>query len=88
MEIQYKTKLKEGDIVTRFGVAFVAMKRTTRRCVKECDMFDTTRNRCNGFCFRWDNPDDIVFKLKCDESRLPFDSTIVQTMTSKLMAEK
>lgn len=32
----------------------------TRPCTEQCDM--ASGERCNGFCFRWANTDEVVFR--------------------------
>ena len=87
---KYKTSdtLTEGDIV-EYGVGCDLFKAVlfdkTKPCMKQCDMAGVKWHKhCTGFCFRWDNGDDFVFKsMEVD----PKNVTVTQTFRAKLDKE-
>lgn len=67
---EQKTKVSEsievGEITQLRGVFYKAQKRNfSNPCLKQCDAKDMWSNSkfCNGFCYRWENGQSVVFKL-------------------------
>ena len=55
--------LKKGDIVeTKFRLFKAEPLQEGKKCHLQCDLFNIGTSRCNGFCYRWDNMKDFVFK--------------------------
>lgn len=94
---KYKTSdtLTEGDIVeyeqnktwddgSMLYFKAVQMDKT-KPCIKQCDMAGMKwHSHCTGFCYRWENGDDFVFKsIEVD----PKNVTVTQTFRTKLDKE-
>lgn len=79
--IYYKNAivLNVGDIVHHHGdMLRVLRKKPHIPCHYQCGLFDAEEERCSGFCWRWKNFDDIVFK-KASDFRIGDDIVITET---------
>lgn len=58
-----KSTLEDGDIVHLQGELYqVGMRRYRMHCSIQCCMYDKDRNRCTGFCYRWNNSNEVIFR--------------------------
>lgn len=73
-----KTNLEVGDLVHHEGRVWLAERMdATRPCEVQCAMHDGTS--CHGFCYRWDNGDDFVFRFILPDMAVKEATTIVAT---------
>jgi hypothetical protein len=57
-----KTRLEPSDLVVIDGEVYRADTRIHgKSCKDQCHLVDATGG-CRGYCWRWDNADDIVFR--------------------------
>lgn len=66
MQVKISERIEEGEITQLRGVYYKAQKRNfSKSCLKQCDAKDMWSNSkfCNGFCYRWENGQSVVFKL-------------------------
>ena len=69
MKTRISTTIEAGDIVSHGGRLWVASDwDKTRPCSVQCAMWGD--DGCRGYCFRWDNTEDVVFH------HLPADLTV------------
>ena len=62
MKTRISTTIEAGDLVSHGGRLWVASGwDKTRPCICQCAMFGVC-DGCRGYCFRWDNGEDVVFK--------------------------
>lgn len=62
MKTRISTTIEAGDIVSHGKRLWVASDwDKTRPCFTQCAMFGVV-DGCRGYCFRWDNTEDVVFK--------------------------
>lgn len=87
---KYRTSdtLTEGDIV-EYGVDDEPFKAVrfdeTKPCMAQCSMaYSKDHAFCSGFCYRWENGEDFVFKSIEAE---PKNITVTQTFRTKLDKE-
>lgn len=59
-----RTTIKTGELTERRGAIYVATGRNRQRpCIEQCDLRGIANHaHCDGYCWRWDNCDDIVFR--------------------------
>lgn len=80
-----RTALEVGDLVHHAGKVWIAERMDTNRtCEVQCAMHDGTT--CPGYCYRWDNGDDFVFRFILPDMAVKDTTTIVATPDR--MAEK
>ena len=73
-----RTTLEVGDLVHHEGKVWIAERMdTTRPCEVQCAMHDG--NSCHGYCFRWDNGEDFVFRFILPDMAVKEATTIVAT---------
>ena len=57
-----KTRLEPSDLVVVDGEVYRTDTRIHgKSCAEQCHLVDATGG-CRGYCWRWDNADDIVFR--------------------------
>lgn len=62
MKTRISTTIEAGDLVSHGKRLWVAVEYVkTIPCFSQCGMF--VDGACNGYCYRWDNGDDVVFHL-------------------------
>lgn len=62
MKTRISTTIEAGDIVSHGKRLWVSSDwDKTRPCFTQCAMFGVV-DGCRGYCFRWDNGEDVVFK--------------------------
>lgn len=75
-----KTSLDPCDVVIIGLDAYRAEARISGRpCASQCQLYDHDAERCTGYCYRWDNLDDIVFRRIMPVGMLASDATVVVT---------
>lgn len=59
-----KTSIEPGELTERRGAIYVATRRNRQRpCIEQCDLRGIADHaHCDGYCWRWANGDDIVFR--------------------------
>lgn len=59
-----RTTIEPGELTERRGAIYMAARRNRQRpCIEQCDLRGIAlHNHCDGYCWRWDNGDDIVFR--------------------------
>lgn len=59
-----KTSIEPGELTERRGAIYVATRRKRQRpCIEQCDLRGISLHaHCDGYCWRWANGDDIVFR--------------------------
>ena len=73
-----RTTLEVGDLVHHAGKVWIAERMdATRPCEVQCAMHDGTT--CPGYCYRWDNGDDFVFRFILPDMAVKDTTTIVAT---------
>lgn len=79
MKITRKNIIDEGDVVVHRGRVYIAIAQQSRRCIRDCDMYDRLGDNCNGYCWRWQPMKNIVFRYLYEESEAPADLQVVET---------
>lgn len=80
-----RTTLEVGDLVHHAGRVWLAERMdATRPCEVQCAMHDGTT--CPGYCYRWDNGEQFVFRFILPDMAVKDTTTIVATPDR--MAEK
>ena len=78
-----RTTIEPGELTERRGAIYMAARRNRQRpCVDQCDLRGIAlHNHCDGYCWRWDNGDDIVFRYVKPVAVLAVDdkTEVVQT---------
>ena len=87
MEIREKEHFNEGDLISLRGKVYLANRQKSRRCVRECDMYDGSARRCTGFCYRLDE-DCFVFKYVGEETCFPKNAVAYTTPFDSRYREK
>lgn len=59
-----RTTIEPGELTERRGAIYVATRRNRQRpCLEQCDLRGISNHAyCDGYCWRWANGDDIVFR--------------------------
>lgn len=59
-----KTRIEPGELTERRCAIYVATRRNRQRpCIEQCDLRGISNHaHCDGYCWRWANGDDIVFR--------------------------
>lgn len=59
-----RTRIEPGELTERRGAIYVATRRNRQRpCIEQCDLRGIALHaQCDGYCWRWANGDDIVFR--------------------------
>lgn len=79
MKTRISTTIEAGDLVSHGGKLWVASDwDKTRPCFTQCAMFGVV-DGCRGYCFRWENTEDVVFKDIPEGVRVSDASEIVET---------
>ena len=85
MKTVTKTTLEVGDLVSHAGKVWLAERMDNHRpCEVQCAMHDGTT--CPGYCWRWDNGEDFVFRFILPDIAVKDATTIVAT--PDLIAER
>ena len=80
MKTTEKTSLDPCDVVVVGSDVYRAEARIPGRpCASQCQLYDHDAERCTGYCYRWDNLDDIVFRRIMDVATLANDAVVVVT---------
>lgn len=80
-----RTTLEVGDLVHHEGKVWIAERMDANRpCEVQCAMHDGTG--CHGYCWRWDNGEDFVFRFILPDMAVKEATTIVAT--PDLIAER
>lgn len=83
MKTNTKTTIEPGELTERRGAIYVATRRNRQRpCIEQCNLRGIANHAyCDGYCWRWANGDDIVFRyVKPVAVLAPGDKTeVVQT---------
>lgn len=66
MKTNTKTTIEPGELTERRGAIYVATRRNRQRpCIEQCDLRGISNHAyCDGYCWRWTNGDDIVFRYQ------------------------
>lgn len=84
-----KKRLEPSDIVVVGDWAYrVDVPVKGRPCSEQCHLFSVGNGRCPGFCWRWGNPDEIVFRRLLPEELLAHDAPVCVTPTWRLYEER
>ena len=88
--VKYETtnNLEVGDYVYHLNNIYkVKHKDPRKHCSFQCCLYNEDQNRCDGFCFRWKNCDNIVFeKCQSDEEHW-HDIVVKETPYQKVCRE-
>lgn len=87
MIIQRKTRIEPSDVVVVGGVAYRAdLLNPEMPCRTQCAFWDTEAMRCRGYCLRWENSSEVVFRRLMDERLVG--SKAVVTATPDVLGEE
>lgn len=80
MKVKTATMIEPGELVANkddlyMAVAFVK----GMSCTSQCAFFDPKRGRCSGYCLRWDNWDEVVFRRILPMAATKADTEVVST---------
>ena len=59
-----RNEIHPGEYTEISGCLYIAVQRNRKKpCLEQCDCKGSFGTRyCNGYCFRWDNDCEVVFK--------------------------
>lgn len=78
MKVKESTRIEPGELTaTRDKVYLAATLIHGKPCSEQCAMF--AGGRCSGYCYRWDNGDDVVFRFLLPDTLIGKDTEVVQT---------
>ena len=80
MKTRTSTTIEAGDLVELQGTVYLAATwDATRPCASQCSMYSHAKERCTGYCYRWDNGDAVVFRKLLPTTLLAPDTEVVRT---------
>lgn len=80
MRIERKTDIEPSDIVVVDGTVYRAStKDGTFPCIVQCDFYDGNAGRCRGYCYRWGNCGEVVFRRLMDARMLSAEAVVTAT---------
>lgn len=63
MNTKVTTRLEAGDLIANGDNIFMVQTFDHERpCSEQCHLYDEKAERCNGYCYRWSNGEDFVFR--------------------------
>lgn len=76
---QIKTTLDPADVVCVGDWVYRVEAKDSRPCMASCHLYDHDNERCCGYCYRWDNSDEIVFRKIMPVGMLAKDARVCVT---------
>lgn len=90
MKKKTSTRVEPGELVHIGDKVYMASSwDKTRPCSEQCHLHDGVA--CNGYCFRWDNTEEVVFRFILPDVVVSDDTTVVSTpdlVTAALVGAK
>ena len=80
MNINRKNDIDPSDIVVVDGTVYRAdLMDKHFPCIVQCHMYDAEAARCRGFCYRWGNGVEVVFRRLMDARLLSAEAVVTAT---------
>ena len=80
MKTRISTTIEAGDIVHQHKrLWLVETMQAGRPCSIQCAMYDAEADKCCGYCYRWSNGDDKVFRYLLPDTAVKDATEVVET---------